>query len=336
MILVTGATGILGSVIVLDLLKQGKTVRATKRRNTNTEVLRKYFAFYTENPDFYFEKIQWVDIDFEDIHSLEKMVSGVDEVYHCAAKVSFHPNDKYQMYHTNIEGTKQLLYACQNSSVKKFCFISSIAVLDGYNEQGEMDENSDFNSKLPHSAYAKSKHFSEMEVWRASAEGLNTVIVNPGVILGSGNWKNSSGAIFKSLENNSYAFSGSSSYVDVRDVAKISIELMDKNIFGERFILVSESKSFSDVANFIRKNVGLKVVKILPNKLLKFGTLLSSFFGWLIPIFKLMNKVNVEAVTSHHIVSSEKIKNQLNFEFIPVKDSLDFHFKNYKNSQKKI
>jgi nucleoside-diphosphate-sugar epimerase len=336
MILVTGATGILGRVIVLELLKQGKTVRATKRLNSNTEEVRKSFAFYTENPDFYFEKIQWIDIDFEDIHSLEKAIEGVSEVYHCAAKVSFHPNDKNQMYHTNIEGTKQLLYACQDSTVKKFCFISSIAVLDGLNEQGKMDENSDFNSKLPHSAYAKSKHFSEMEVWRASAEGLNTVIVNPGVILGSGNWNSSSGEIFKSLEKSPFSFGGSTAYVDVRDVADLSIKLMENNIFGERFILISENKKYFEVANFVRKFSGLKETTILSKGILRVGTYISSVFGWLIPILKMMNKVNVEALTSQQEISSEKIKNQLNFEFIPVKDSLDFHFKNYKNSQKKI
>ena len=137
MILVTGATGILGRVIVLELLKRGKTVRATKRKTSDVEEVKNSFRFYTENPTEFFNKIEWINVDFEDIFSLQKALVGIEEVYHCAAKVSFHPKDEKKMYQTNIEGTKQLLYACENSSVKKFLFVSSIAVLDGMNENGE-------------------------------------------------------------------------------------------------------------------------------------------------------------------------------------------------------
>ncbi|MEZ7526077.1 NAD-dependent epimerase/dehydratase family protein [Cloacibacterium normanense] len=333
MILVTGATGILGRVIVLELLKRGKTVRATKRKSSNLQEVRKSFQFYTETPNEYFDSIEWIEVDFEDIHSLQNALNGVEEVYHCAAKVSFHPKDKRKMYKTNIEGTKQLLYACENSSVKKFLFVSSIAVLDGFNENGELDESSDFNPKIDHSAYAISKHFAEMEVWRASAEGLNTVIVNPGLIIGSGNWNESSGTLFKELGENNYTFSGGTSYVDVRDVAKISVELMEKNIFGERFILVSENKKYQDVANFIKQKLGKQAVKIVPNGLLKTGVFLNSILGWLISPLKMANKENVQSVTEFNKISNKKIKEKLNYQFIPLEESLAFHVENYKKDK---
>ena len=333
MILVTGATGILGRVIVLELLKRGKTVRATKRKSSNLQEVRKSFQFYTETPNEYFDSIEWIEVDFEDIHSLQNALNGVEEVYHCAAKVSFHPKDEKEMYQTNIEGTKQLLFACQNSSVKKFLFVSSIAVLDGLNENGELDESSDFNPKIDHSAYAISKHFSEMEVWRASAEGLNTVIVNPGLIIGSGNWKESSGTLFMEFEKNDYTFSGGTSYVDVRDVAQISIELMEKNIFGERFILVSESAKYEEIGNSIRQKLGKKAVKIVPNGLLKTGVFLNSILGWLISPLKMANKVNVQSVTEFNKISNKKIKEKLNYEFIPLEESLAFHLENYKKDR---
>jgi nucleoside-diphosphate-sugar epimerase len=333
MILVTGATGILGRVIVLELLKRGKTVRAAKRKSSNLEEVKDSLRFYTENPTEFFNKIEWVNVDFEDIHSLQNALNGVEEVYHCAAKVSFHPKDEKKMYQTNIEGTKQLLFACQNSLVKKFLFVSSIAVLDGLNENGELDESSDFNPKIDHSAYAISKHFSEMEVWRASAEGLNTVIVNPGLIIGSGNWKESSGTLFKELGENAYTFSGGTSYVDVRDVAQISIELMEKNIFGERFILISENKKYQDVANFIKQKLGKQAVKLVPNGLLKTGVFLNSILGWLISPLKMANKVNVQSVTEFNKISNKKIKEKLNYEFIPLEESLAFHLENYKKDR---
>ena len=333
MILVTGATGILGRVIVLELLKRGKTVRATKRKSSNLQEVRKSFQFYTETPNEYFDSIEWIEVDFEDIHSLQNALNGVEEVYHCAAKVSFHPKDEKEMYQTNIECTKQLLFACQNSSVKKFLFVSSIAVLDGLNENGELDESSDFNPKIDHSAYAISKHFSEMEVWRASAEGLNTVIVNPGLIIGSGNWKESSGTLFMEFEKNDYTFSGGTSYVDVRDVAQISIELMEKNIFGERFILVSESAKYEEIGNSIRQKLGKSPMKLLPNVVLKVGFYLNLLFGWLFSPLKMANKVNVQSVTEFNKISNKKIKEKLNYEFIPLEESLAFHLENYKKDK---
>ena len=333
MILVTGATGILGRVIVLELLKRGKTVRAAKRKSSNLEEVKDSFRFYTENPTEFFNKIEWVNVDFEDIHSLQNALNGVEEVYHCAAKVSFHPKDEKEMYQTNIECTKQLLFACQNSSVKKFLFVSSIAVLDGLNENGELDESSDFNPKIDHSAYAISKHFSEMEVWRASAEGLNTVIVNPGLIIGSGNWKESSGTLFMEFEKNDYTFSGGTSYVDVRDVAQISIELMEKNIFGERFILVSESAKYEEIGNSIRQKLGKSPMKLLPNFVLKVGFYLNLLFGWLFSPLKMANKVNVQSVTEFNKISNKKIKEKLNYQFIPLEESLAFHLENYKKDR---
>ncbi|MBS1549202.1 MAG: NAD-dependent epimerase/dehydratase family protein [Bacteroidetes bacterium] len=335
MILVTGATGILGSVIVLDLLKQGKTVRASYRSENRLQEVKKIFSYYTDTPADFFDQIIWVKVDFEDIASLENAVDGVEEVYHCAAKVSFHPKDKLEMYETNIEGTKQLLYACQNSSVKKFCFVSSIAVLDGLNEDGIMDESSDYNHKLEHSAYAKSKHFSEMEVWRASAEGLKVVIVNPGVIIGSGNWKSSSGTLFGSLLKSPFSFSGSTAYVDVRDVSKMAILLMEKEVFDQRFILISENIKFEEMANLVRSKFGLNKVKIIPNFILKIGTIFAYLLGWLFPMLKMINKRNIEAVSTSNIISNKKITHQLNESFLPISESIDFHLNHYKKDLKK-
>ncbi len=200
MVFVTGATGILGRIIVLELLKRGKSVRASRRTGSNLNEVKHSYSFYTDHPEDFFNKIEWVNVDFDDLDSLKDALKGVDEVYHCAAKVSFHPKDEKEMYHTNIKGTENLLYACEGSDVKKFLHVSSVAVLDNFNEKGELDEESDFNPKLEHSAYAISKHLSEMEAWRASAEGLNVVIINPGMIVGSGNWTQSSGELFPPLK----------------------------------------------------------------------------------------------------------------------------------------
>ncbi|MGU3375926.1 NAD-dependent epimerase/dehydratase family protein [Chryseobacterium sp. M5A1_1a] len=334
MVFVTGATGILGRIIVLELLKRGENVRASKRSGSNLNEVRHSYSFYTENPDDFFNKIEWVNIDFDDINSLTDALKGVDEVYHCAAKVSFHPKDEKEMYHTNIKGTENLLFACEGSEVNKFLHVSSIAVLDSFNEKGELDEESDFNPKLDHSAYAISKHLSEMEVWRASAEGLNVVIINPGMIVGSGNWTQSSGELFSTFEDNSFTFSGGSAYVDVRDVAKTAIKLMENNVFGERFIIVSENNKYADLAKQIRTRLGLKDAKILSRSLLNIGKLANTFFGWLIPKLRMVTESNIEAISSFNTISNHKVKEKLNYQFIPTKESIDFHLNNYINDKK--
>lgn len=334
MVFVTGATGILGRVIVLELLKKGKNVRAAKRPASNLNEVRHSYSFYTENPDDFFNRIEWVDVDFEDVNSLHNALQNVNEVYHCAAKVSFHPGDEKEMYRTNIKGTENLLYACEGSEVKKFLHVSSIAVLDNFNEKGELDEDSDFNPKLEHSAYALSKHLSEMEAWRASAEGLNIVIINPGMIIGSGNWGNSSGDIFPTFEKNSFTFSGGSSYVDVRDVAEIAVELMEKNIFGERFITVSESKRYTELAKRIRSKLGLKEAKVVSDFQLNMGRMANIIFGWFIPKLRMITKTNIESISTMNTVSNQKIKDKLNYQFIPVSESIDFHLNNYMNDKK--
>lgn len=332
MILVTGATGILGRVIVLELLKQGKQVRATKRPSSNLKEVKESYRFYTDKPDFYFDKIQWIDIDFNDLDSIQMALQNVDEVYHCAAKVSFNPNNDKELYKTNIGGTKNLLYAVENSEVKKFLFVSSIAVLDGYNENGMMDENSDFNPKLDHSGYAISKHLSEMEVWRASAEGLNTIIINPGLIIGSGNWGVSSGDLF-SKSAYPFTYTGGTAFVDVRDVANVAIKLMDNNAFGERFIVISENSKFSLISDKVRAALGKTPAKPVPDFVFNVLPILS-FFGWLFPVLRLLSKTSLESLKLDSKISNEKIVNQLNYQFISTADSVDFHLKNYLSDRK--
>lgn len=334
MVLVTGATGILGRVIVLELLRRGKAVRAAKRTTSNLQEVRESLRFYSENSDEVFAKIEWVDVDFTDLFGLEQVLEGITEVYHCAATVSFDPSLSKQMFKTNIDGTKNMLTACENSSVKKFCFVSSVAVLDGVNEQGETDETCDYNTKLDHSTYAVSKHFSEMEVWRAEAEGLSTVIVNPGVIIGSGNWDSSSGLLFKNLLRG-VTFAGGAPYIDVRDVAKISVELMEREIFGERFILVSENRRFHEVGTYVRRKFGKDAPKVIQRPLLKIVQVFAILFGWLFPALRMVNKVSIDTVDGLSNISNKKIRQTLGYDFIPVTESLDFHLENYISDLKK-
>lgn len=333
MILVTGATGILGRLFVLRLLQNGHRVRATKRSSSDLDEVKNSFRFYTDNAEKWFEKIEWVEVDFQDIEDISRLLLGVKEVYHCAAEVSFDDDKKKQIFQTNFNLTKELLYACEGTEIEAFLYVSSISVLDSPNEKGLLDEESFYNSKLKHSSYAQSKHFAEMEVQRAGAEGLNILILNPGVIIGTGNWQKSSGKMFELLSQYSYSFDGSTGYVDVRDVVDMGIQLMEKKIFDQRFILVAENLSYLEYANKVRTSLGLKPSKRVPSLVLWFLQILAPF-GMIFKKLKLFSKQNIQMLSSQSKYSNEKIKKYINQDFIPIDKSIEFHLKNYLEDKK--
>ena len=177
----------------------------------------------------------------------------------CAAIVSFAPQDKRQMFATNIEGTANVVNTSINAGVKKLCFVSSVSALGQRRKGGEIDESMNWNDETSGSNYGRSKYFAEMEVWRGIGEGLKAVIVNPVIILGAGNWNQGSSKIFKTaFEEFPYYTDGESGFVDIRDVISIMTQLMESNISGERFIVSSENRKYKDIFTAIANAFGKK------------------------------------------------------------------------------
>ncbi|SFN41905.1 Nucleoside-diphosphate-sugar epimerase [Chryseobacterium oleae] len=333
-ILVTGATGILGRVLVLKLLKKGKTVRATKRNSSDLEEVRRSLQYYTADADLFFNKIQWIDANLNDKRALQKALEDVVEVYHCAAKVSYDPAEQKKVDKINIQGTKNIIECCKYSQVKKFLYVSSAVIFDNGKKGRPIDENSSFIIQTESTVYAASKYKADTVVCNAFNQGLNTIIINPGMIIGSGNWKKSSGEFLQTFINKFYTFSGGSGCVDVRDVAEIAIELMDKNLFGERFLVVSENQKYSNLAQMAREKFHKKRPVILSRKLLNFGKALNILTVGQIPKLRLLTKPNIEFLTSFQKMSNDKVVKALDYKFIPVKESLFFHIDNFLKEKK--
>jgi dihydroflavonol-4-reductase len=328
MILVTGATGVLGRVIVLELLKKGKTVRATKRDSSDLEEVKKSLEYYTEDAESFFNKIEWINADLNDKNSLQKALEDIEEVYHCAAKVSYDPAEQKEVDKINSKGTQKIIKCCKHSNVMKFLYVSSGVIFKEKNDK-PIDENSDFIDGENNTIYAASKYKADIAICDAFHKGLNTIIINPGMIIGSGNWQKSSGELLHTFINRFYTFSGGAGCVDVRDVAKIAIELMDKNVFGERFLIVSENKKYSTLAKMIRKKFHKKSPLILSKGILNIGRILNILSGGQIPKLRMLTKPNIEFLTSFQKMSNNKIVKTLNYNFIPVKESLFFHINNF-------
>lgn len=244
-IFVTGGTGLVGSHLINKLTEKGKCVRALYR-NVVPDIKNK-------------DGIEWVKGDIFDTIFLEEALQNIGQVYHCAGMVSFAPGEKHEMFATNAEGTANVVDASINAGVKKLCFVSSVAVLGQKRKGVEIDETMNWSEETGNSNYAESKYLAEMEVWRGIGEGLDAVIVNPSIILGSGNWNEGSTKIFKTaFEEFPWYTEGETGFVDVNDVAKIMIQLMESNVSGERFIISTENRKYKDIFTIIAKAFGKK------------------------------------------------------------------------------
>ena len=245
MILVTGGAGLLGKELITQLLLQGKKVRAIYNN--------------TALPDFHSPDLTQVQCNILDVVGLEEAMTGIEQVYHCAAIVSFNPKKKKVMFTVNIEGTANVVNAALDACVKKLVQVSSVAALGRIRENEMINETMQWSEETSNSNYGQSKYLSEMEVWRGVGEGLNAVIVNPVIILGPGDWSAGSSQIFKTVNNEfPWYTEGTSGYVDVRDVAKVMILLMESDITAERFIVSAENRSYRDVFNLIATAFGKK------------------------------------------------------------------------------
>jgi nucleoside-diphosphate-sugar epimerase len=186
-------------------------------------------------------------------------MQGVGDVYHCAAIVSFHPKDKEQMVHFNIESTANIVNQALEQGIRKMAYVSSIASLGRNATTNEITEEEQWEESSYNSVYSYSKHGAELEVWRGNGEGLDTIIVNPGIILGEGNWDEGSARLIKvAYEEFPFYTKGVNGWVDVHDVVSATYRLMQSDITAERFILCEGNHSYYDVFNSMADALGRK------------------------------------------------------------------------------
>lgn len=332
MILVTGGTGLVGSHLLFDLVKKGESIRALKRENSSLQDVRDCFAYYSDSADEIFNKIEWINGDMLDTDSLDEALKGITKVYHCAALVSFKKADKDLMKTINIEGTKNIVDACIEHKIQKLCYISSVAALGSPEESGDtVTEKTTWSPEDKRSGYSISKFNSELEVWRGIEEGLDAVIVNPSIILGPGQWHKGSSLLFTTVAKGMKYFTrGITGYVDVRDVSKAMVQLMDSDIKSERFLLNADNCSYEFIFKSIAKALNLPEPS-------KYASPLLTGIGWRLAylktifLFKESSFTRATARSSHHCTyySNQKVKDALDFEFISVEDSIKDAAKHY-------
>lgn len=314
MILITGATGFLGSELCQQLNLSGKnSIRCTKRA---TSVIPKILLPFSN-------QINWVNADVLEIDALNEALADVTEVYHCAALVSFDPSLKKKLIQNNVEGTANLVNLCTEKEIR-LVHVSSIAAI-GEGKPGELiNENHHLEETPKDNAYAMSKYESEMEVWRGMAEGLDAVIVNPSLIIGKNAGKEGTGQIFETVRKGlQFYTSGSCGLVDVEDVAKAMILLMESKISSERFILNAENWHYKDLFDEIADCFNVKPPSFETKSWMLELAWRASALGTVFTGKKMgVDKVTAQSASRIQDYDNSKIKEAIGFQFKPVKESI--------------
>ncbi|KIX21040.1 NAD-dependent epimerase [Flavobacterium sp. 316] len=323
MILVTGATGLVGSHLLVKLLQENEVVKALYRNKENIEKVRNVFRY--KNQLNLFDKINWIEGNINDIPSLNKAFENIRQVYHCAALISFDPNDEEELRKTNIEGTANIVNCCIDFKVDKLCYISSIAALgDAKENEYTITEETEWNSEKFHSDYAISKYGAEMEIWRGFQEGLKVVILNPGVIFGYGFPKQGSSAFFNSIKKGlAFYTKGKIGIVAVEDVVNCAVILTNKNYNGQRYTIVSENITLESILFTIADAMNTKRPFLYANKTV---TNIACKLDWLLSKItgrkRGFTKTSSKSSHSTTIYSNSKITETLDYNFLDMTNYL--------------
>ena len=315
----------MGSHLLYSLAEKGDNIKANYRQLKKLDLVRKVFSDWCKNPDELFNKIEWIESDLSHAGSLKDLISGSEHIYHCAATVSYETNGKNELIKNNTDLTSNIVKSCLDTGVEKLCHVSSVAAI-GASQKDEMaDESHQWIESDYHNPYSVSKYLSELEVWNGIKRGLNAVIVNPSVILGPGYWNSGSSLFFSKIAKGMLFYTnGVTGYVDVRDVVKTMITLMNGPVKGERFIVSSENLSYGEFFSMIAESMGVRKPFIfIPEIFSKPVTGILKVFSQITGKQGLITPDIIRASYSRVFYSNSKIKETTGINFIPIRRSTE-------------
>lgn len=326
MIFVTGATGLVGSHLTYHLVSQGHQVRLLVRNRHKVTRLSRTFNYYGADINDFENQIQLAEGDITDIFSLENALGNDTEyVLHCAGLVSFSPLDKRNLLNINHEGTENMVNASLEAGVKKFIYVSSIAALGDGTESRVKEDNQEFEFN-PVSVYGNSKHLAEFEVWRGVEEGMDAVIVNPTVIIGPGEWDQGSPRLFKSVWKGLPFYStGSTGFIDVRDVARVMVDLVFSDVKNQQFILNSENLNYRQFFNMVADNLSVRRPRFEAQPwMMYFLAAITGFISKITGRRSQINKNTASSAFSKTLYDNSKIQQTLKTNFEGIEKAIAF------------
>lgn len=314
-ILVTGGTGLIGSYLLRKLVASGyQNIFGLKRSTSPLHLLEGVY-----------DKVRWFDADVRDSVSMHDHFIGVDTVIHCAGMISFWPKEFREMYDVNVIGTANVVNLSLEHGVNQFIHLSSIEALGKNEDDSPIDERTEYKEEMQHTKYANTKYLGELEAWRGQAEGLNTVIYNPALVLGAYYWDHGPMSMIKEIyQGLNYYPQGSIAMIDVRDLVDVIVSNLDnKSLQGERIILGSYNQKFKKIFDSIAANLEVsKPTKALKDNLAQlviFFEKIKSLFSGSKP---LINKETYLVANQQLSYSFDKINQKASFNPIPFEKTI--------------
>ena len=323
MILVTGATGLVGAYLCMSLLEKEEKIVALYRSQKKRACVEELFASHQKQT--LLEKILWRKADITHLPELSAAFENIEKVYHCAAYVSFAFSKNDLVLETNIQGTENVVNLCIERKIKQLSYISSIAALGQDSSVDEITEETPWSNEKERTAYAHSKHEAELHVWRAAQEGVKVIVVNPGVILGSGMPHTPLDQLVGQLKKGRKFYPpGVTGYVTVEDVVRAVLLLDERKIFNQRFILVAENWTYKALMGSLSKLLHLNppnrsVSKSFLYVLMGLEILVSSF-----KIHKrFLSKASISILGDYRNINGTKITKETSFTYTPIQAYLN-------------
>ena len=313
MILVTGATGHIGNVLVRKLLDQGEKVRALVWRGEDTTPLKDL-------------EVEQVVGDVLDPASLEPAMRGVESVFHLAGIISIMPGKNPFVWKVNVEGTRNVLAAARQAGIRRLVYTSSIHAIGRAPHGVTMDESLGFDQNNPYGEYDRSKAAASLEVQKAAADGLDAVIVCPTGVIGPYDFRGSEmGEVIRSASEAHPMFyvEGAYDFVDVRDVADGLIAARHHGRRGESYILSGHKLSVLNLLETVREVTGRAFSSIkIPFSLAEIASRYTPWYYRRMKMKPRFTPYSLEVLQSNSDISCKKAMTELGYRPRPAFESI--------------
>ena len=317
MIVITGASGLLGTIIAEKFSSAGFAVTALYNTSTPPTI----------------NGVVWKSADVTDIHALNEIFKGATCVVHAAALVSFNQRNRAKMFKVNVEGTANVVNACLQCGVRRLIHVSSVAALEKKRNATIITENNEWTGAGNPSNYGQTKHLAELEIFRGEAEGLSVAMVNPSIILSAGNTHRSSGQILQYVaDERPFYTDGILNYVDARDVAEMIFRLSQNINLKGRFIANAATISWQNLFRDMATKLGKRPPYIKVNTSL---THIAAAFEWcrsaLLGKEPLVTRETATLARMNVFYSNEKAIQELEMTFRNFDETLTWCCQSLKN-----
>jgi dihydroflavonol-4-reductase len=313
MVIVTGATGHIGNVLVRQLLSRGEIVRTIVNPSRDTAPLNGL-------------EIEVCEADICHIDPLMQAFKGSDVVYHLAAKISILPGKGELLHQVNVLGTRNVVEACLRSGVPRLVYASSIYAMKEPPWGTVIDESCPYAPESVPGGYAGCKAQATLEVVRGVEQGLNAVILCPTGVIGPYDYRISEMGqlILNFMAGKLKAYvAGAYDFVDVRDVATGLILACEKGRSGESYILSGEQITVPNLLLMLEEITGVKAPSFkIPVWLARIVAKVAPLYARLTKTKPLFTTYSVDVLASNSLVSSEKARRELGYSARPVRDSV--------------